>query len=124
MIVYSVGQNTSIDSLGIQKEIYQDLSPLPELLIIPEHRIDLLNKEIEKAINKYGFQVYKEAPGTYKVIDGGNGIKYEYTKTGTFDGLKIVISPDLTPSEELFTKLHLFGHSIQLCSEPASKVVA
>lgn len=119
----TVSLNTINAAVQRGKEIYQPLVPLPELLIIPEPRINFLNREIENSINRYGFKLYKGDSGTYEVVDQGNGIKYTYPRTGTFNGLRILVSPELSPSEELFVKLHLFGHSIQLCSEPPSTAV-
>ena len=46
-----------------------------------------------------------------------------FPRTGTFNGLEIKISPDLVPSERLFTMLHLFGHSVQCCSPSESEIV-
>ena len=53
---------------------------------------------------------------TSAIIKYGFVIEYsdlEPPRTGTFDGLKIVIDPDVGFEMQCFILLHLFGHSVQ-----------
>ena len=53
---------------------------------------------------------------TIKIQDYGFAIEYgdlEPPKTGTFDGRRIVIDPDVGLEMQCFILLHLFGHSVQ-----------
>ncbi|HEY2416246.1 MAG TPA: hypothetical protein VGI40_28655 [Pirellulaceae bacterium] len=53
---------------------------------------------------------------TSAVIKRGFAIEYrdlEPPRTGIFDGLKIVIDPDVDFEMQCFVLLHLFGHSVQ-----------
>ena len=65
--------------------------PGPELVHLWSH--------ITSAVIKYGF-----------VIEYAD---LEPPRTGTFDGLKIVIDPDVGFEMQCFILLHLFGHSVQ-----------
>ena len=50
------------------------------------------------------------------IVKYGFGIEYrdlEAPRTGIFDGLKIVIDPDVGFEMQCFLLLHLFGHSVQ-----------
>jgi hypothetical protein len=50
------------------------------------------------------------------VVKYGFGIEYrdlEPPRTGIFDGLKIVLDPDVGFEMQCFLLLHLFGHSVQ-----------
>jgi hypothetical protein len=50
------------------------------------------------------------------VVKQGFAIEYrdlEAPKTGIFDGLRIVIDPDVSFEMQCFLLLHLFGHSVQ-----------
>src|SRR5947209_15812522 len=50
------------------------------------------------------------------VVKQGFVIEYrdlEFPKTGIFDGLRIVIDPDVGFEMQCFLLLHLFGHSVQ-----------
>ncbi|HEY2435241.1 MAG TPA: hypothetical protein VGI12_21400 [Vicinamibacterales bacterium] len=50
------------------------------------------------------------------VVKHGFGIEYrdlEPPRTGIFDGLRIVIDPDVGFEMQCFLLLHLFGHSVQ-----------
>jgi hypothetical protein len=51
-----------------------------------------------------------------RIVKHGFAIEYrdlEPPRTGIFDGLKIVIDPDVGFEMQLFILLHLFGHSVQ-----------
>src|SRR6476659_3210157 len=53
---------------------------------------------------------------TSGVVKRGFVIEYrdlETPRTGIFDGLKIVIDPDVEFEMQCFVLLHLFGHSVQ-----------
>jgi len=53
---------------------------------------------------------------TSGIVKHGFAIEYrdlEPPKTGIFDGLRIVIDPDVSFEMQCFILLHLFGHSIQ-----------
>src|SRR5262245_1939166 len=53
---------------------------------------------------------------TSGIIKRGFAIEYrdlEPPRTGIFDGLKIVIDPDVDFEMQCFVLLHLFGHSVQ-----------
>src|SRR5436853_1481931 len=53
---------------------------------------------------------------TSAVVKYGFALEYRYLeppKTGIFDGLRIVIDPDVTFEMQCFLLLHLFGHSVQ-----------
>ena len=65
--------------------------PGPELVHLWSH--------ITSAVIKYGFVI--------EYADLGP------PRTGTFDGLKIVIDPDVGFEMQCFILLHLFGHSVQ-----------
>ena len=50
------------------------------------------------------------------IVKRGFGIEYrdlDAPKTGIFDGLKIVLDPDVGFEMQCFLLLHLFGHSVQ-----------
>lgn len=56
------------------------------------------------------------AAATSGVIKRGFALEYrdlEPPRTGIFDGLKIVIDPDVDFEMQCFVLLHLFGHSVQ-----------
>jgi hypothetical protein len=56
------------------------------------------------------------AAATTGIVKYGFGIEYrdlEPPRTGIFDGLKIVIDPDVGFEMQCFLLLHLFGHSAQ-----------
>ena len=53
---------------------------------------------------------------TSGVVKYGFGIEYrdlEPPRTGTFDGLRLVLDPDVDFEMQCFVLLHLFGHSVQ-----------
>src|SRR2546430_2023403 len=53
---------------------------------------------------------------TSGVVKRGFALEYrdlEPPRTGIFDGLKIVIDPDVEFEMQSFVLLHLFGHSVQ-----------
>src|SRR5262249_2287120 len=53
---------------------------------------------------------------TSGVVKRGFALEYrdlEPPRTGIFDGLKIVIDPDVEFEMQCFVLLHLFGHSVQ-----------
>src|SRR5262245_65994370 len=53
---------------------------------------------------------------TSRIVKHGFAIEYrdlEPPRTGIFDGLKIVIDPDVDFEMQCFILLHLFGHSVQ-----------
>jgi hypothetical protein len=53
---------------------------------------------------------------TSAIVKHGFAIEYrdlEAPRTGTFDGLRITIDPDVDFEMQCFILLHLFGHSIQ-----------
>jgi hypothetical protein len=64
----------------------------------PDSLVDLWLKATS-AIVKYGFSI------EYRDL--------EPPRTGIFDGLRIVIDPDVDYEMQCFILLHLFGHSIQ-----------
>jgi hypothetical protein len=54
--------------------------------------------------------------GTSQIVKYGFVIEYrdlEPPRTGIFDGLRIVIDPDVDFEMQCFILLHLFGHSVQ-----------
>jgi hypothetical protein len=56
---------------------------------------------------------------TSRIVKYGFAIEYrdlEAPRTGTFDGLKITIDPDIDFEMQCFILLHLFGHSVQWTS--------
>jgi hypothetical protein len=56
------------------------------------------------------------AKATSGVVKYGFVIEYrdlEFPKTGIFDGMRIVIDPDVGFEMQCFVLLHLFGHSVQ-----------
>src|SRR6476646_10611140 len=58
--------------------------------------------------------LWREA--TSGIVKHGFVIEYrdlEPPKTGIFDGLRIVLDPDVTFEMQCFLLLHLFGHSVQ-----------
>ena len=66
---------------------------------LPNPEQTLLWSRITSAIVKHGF--------TIEYAD------LEPPRTGTFNGLKIVIDPDVDFEMQCFILLHLFGHSVQ-----------
>lgn len=53
---------------------------------------------------------------TSRIVKHGFAIEYrdlEPPRTGIFDGLKIVLDPDIEFEMQCFILLHLFGHSVQ-----------
>ena len=53
---------------------------------------------------------------TSRIIKHGFALEYrdlEPPRTGTFNGLRIVIDPDVSFEMQCFIVLHLFGHSVQ-----------
>ena len=53
---------------------------------------------------------------TSRILKYGFGIGFrdlELPRTGTFDGLQIVLDPDASFEMQCFILLHLFGHSVQ-----------
>src|SRR5687768_10801381 len=63
------------------------------------HQLDELWKRATSKIVKYGFAI------AYRDL--------EPPRTGTFDGLQILIDPDVGFEMQCFILLHLFGHSVQ-----------
>src|SRR5262245_23957783 len=56
---------------------------------------------------------------TSGVVKYGFTIEYrdlEPPRTGTFDGLRIVLDPDVDFEMQCFVLVHLFGHSVQWVS--------
>jgi hypothetical protein len=66
---------------------------------LPAERLVGLWKRVSSAVVKRGFVV------EYRDL--------EPPRTGIFDGLKIVIDPDVDFEMQCFVLLHLFGHSVQ-----------
>ena len=64
----------------------------------PERLVELWPRAASRVV-KYGFSV--------ELSD------LESPRTGIFDGLKIVIDPDVPFEMQCFVLLHLFGHSVQ-----------
>ncbi len=63
---------------------------------------------------------------TSGVIKHGFAIEYrdlEAPRTGTFDGMRIVLDPDVDFEMQCFVLVHLFGHSVQWVS-PALEATA
>jgi hypothetical protein len=53
---------------------------------------------------------------TSRIVKYGFAIEYRHLeppRTGTFDGLQILIDPDVGSEMQCFILLHLFGHSVQ-----------
>jgi len=53
---------------------------------------------------------------TSRIVKYGFAVEYrdlEPPRTGTFDGLRIVLDPDVGLEMQCFILLHLFGHSVQ-----------
>jgi hypothetical protein len=66
---------------------------------LPSNDMVALWREVTSAIVKYGFVI------EYRDL--------EPPRTGIFDGLRIVIDPDVGFEMQCFLLLHLFGHSVQ-----------
>jgi len=66
---------------------------------LPSNDMVALWREVTSGIVKYGFVI------EYRDL--------EPPRTGIFDGLRIVIDPDVGFEMQCFLLLHLFGHSIQ-----------
>src|SRR6185437_594740 len=66
---------------------------------LPSNDMVALWREVTSGIVKYGFAI------EYRDL--------EPPKTGIFDGLRIVIDPDVGFEMQCFLLLHLFGHSVQ-----------
>src|SRR6476661_5340085 len=66
---------------------------------LPSNDMVALWREATSGIVKYGFVI------EYRDLDP--------PKTGIFDGLRIVIDPDVGFEMQCFLLLHLFGHSVQ-----------
>src|SRR6187549_3591171 len=61
---------------------------------------------------------------TSGVVKQGFALEYrdlEPPRTGIFDGLKIVIDPDVDFEMQCFILLHLFGHSVQWTAPSLAK---
>lgn len=101
----------------------QPLSPLPtELTLSDDKAVELWNR-VCAAVVRYGFMVNVQALGTVELIGTDGTPSARLPKTGSFDGLCIAVSPELTISERVFTLLHLFGHSVQCCSPSEAAIV-
>ena len=66
---------------------------------LPSHDMVALWLQVTSGIVKYGFAI------EYRDL--------EPPRTGIFDGLRIVIDPDVGFEMQCFLLLHLFGHSVQ-----------
>src|SRR4051812_42828783 len=66
---------------------------------LPSNDMVALWREATSGIVKYGFAI------EYRDLDP--------PRTGIFDGLRIVIDPDVGFEMQCFLLLHLFGHSVQ-----------
>src|SRR5689334_9854637 len=66
---------------------------------LPSNDMVALWREVTSAVVKYGFVI------EYRDLDP--------PRTGIFDGLRIVIDPDVGFEMQCFLLLHLFGHSVQ-----------
>src|SRR6187401_3277296 len=66
---------------------------------LPSNDMVALWREVSSGIVKYGFVI------EYRDL--------EPPRTGIFDGLRIVIDPDVDFEQQCFILLHLFGHSVQ-----------
>jgi hypothetical protein len=66
---------------------------------LPSNDMVALWREVTSGIVKYGFVI------EYRDLDP--------PRTGIFDGLRIVIDPDVGFEMQCFLLLHLFGHSVQ-----------
>src|SRR6266478_9218459 len=64
----------------------------------PEHMVGLWLQATSRIV-KYGFAI------EYRDL--------EPPRTGIFDGLRIVVDPDVGFEMQCFLLLHLFGHSVQ-----------
>ena len=67
--------------------------------LLPSNEMIALWREVTSGIVKYGFAI------EYRDL--------EPPRTGIFDGLRIVIDPDVGFEMQCFLLLHLFGHSVQ-----------
>src|SRR3954469_22123475 len=67
--------------------------------VLPSNDMVALWREVTSGIVKYGFAI------EYRDL--------EPPRTGIFDGLRIVIDPDVGFEMQCFLLLHLFGHSVQ-----------
>ncbi len=79
--------------LGVRKPSGQRVGHLAA------HHLDELWTRATSRIVKYGFAI------AYRDL--------EPPRTGTFDGLQILIDPDVGFEMQCFILLHLFGHSVQ-----------
>jgi hypothetical protein len=64
---------------------------------------------------------------TSRIVKYGFAIEYrdlEPPRTGIFDGLRIVIDPDVDFEMQCFVLLHLFGHSVQWTAPSLAKKTA
>ena len=102
-------------------EIVHSFTPLPSALLLPDERSIPLYAQIEAAIRSYGFSIKQDYVGFYEVQEGDT--LHKYPKAGTFDGIHIAISPELSNSERCFDALHLFGHSVTFASDSYQNVI-
>jgi hypothetical protein len=64
---------------------------------------------------------------TSRIVKYGFAIEYrdlEPPRTGIFDGLRIVLDPDIDFEMQCFVLLHLFGHSVQWVAPTLADKVA
>src|SRR5437762_4415062 len=67
--------------------------------VLPSNDMVALWREVTSGVVKYGFAI------EYRDL--------EPPRTGIFDGLRIVLDPDVDFEMQCFILLHLFGHSVQ-----------
>lgn len=102
---------------------FQALCELPPELVLPGERANEAWNPIADGITAHGFSVELKDLGTVDLTDKTGEKSVRLPTTGRFDGLNIVVSPQLVISERIFTALHLFGHSVQCCSASEAEIV-
>jgi hypothetical protein len=85
--------NSGSESFGVHKQREQLVGHLAT------HHLGALWRRATSRIVQYGFSI------EYRHL--------ELPRTGTFDGLQILIDPDVSLEMQCFILLHLFGHSVQ-----------
>ncbi len=101
----------------------QPLGLLPPALVLPDERAAAIWAQVADAVVRHGFAVTVRELGIVELTTRDGVPSARLPKTGSFDGLEIAVSPELTLSEKIFTLLHLFGHSVQCCSSSEAGIV-
>lgn len=103
--------------------VVQPLGSLPPKLVLPDDRAAAVWTQVAEAVTRHGFTVTVRELGIVELTTRDGIPSARLPKTGSFDGLEIAVSPELTLSEKIFTLLHLFGHSVQCCSPSEAGIV-